>query len=274
LSTELRYPVVDAALHVEREEWWLLMRDVSAGVRPRGTYSEADCRRLLSTCARMHARFWQHPGLEDAPLGTIEGTTRIFALPQLQIARGGQVESHPWVEEGAEQLGQVLGLVTPFLDHLGSDDGDFFLGLIAERERWQRPLRSLPATLNHGDLRRANIAYYDDHISVFDWEMATAAHPAADMQWFWFLRFWAYPPDDGMDVDGREPLRQLYVDALDEALGGKLDRDEFERAWDLGWLRIIAQLGLCLADGEPDVAGPRCRRALARCRRICDDRQL
>jgi hypothetical protein len=273
LPGAFRYPVVDAAIHEERDEWWVLMRDVSGGIRGRGHYDDHDCRRLLTVVARMHGHYWQHEGLATAPLATLDGTTSVFGVPQLQLVRGGEPKE-AWVAQALVDLGAVLGLVKTFLGYLSSDDGDFFLSLISERERWQRPLGALPATLLHGDLRRANIAYLDDHIAAFDWELATAAHPAIDMQWFWFLRFWAYPPADGVSLAGREPLRAHYIAELQTALGGKLDRDEFDLAWDLAWLRIVVQLGLCLADGEPEVVRPLCREAIHMCRRICDERQL
>jgi hypothetical protein len=64
---------------------------------------------------------------------------------------------------------------------------------------------------------------------------------------------------------------------LEEALG-TLDRREFERAWDLSWLKTFAQVGFCLADplvGEhsvQDVARVRalCRKAIGRAKRIAD----
>jgi len=39
------------------------------------------------------------------------------------------------------------------LDVLGSADGDFYLDLCEHRERWLKPLGSLPQTVIHGDLR-------------------------------------------------------------------------------------------------------------------------
>jgi hypothetical protein len=273
LPSEFRYPVVDAALHEKRDEWWVLMRDVSAGVHVRTRYDDVSCKRLLTTVARVHGHYWQHPALATAPLATLDGTTRIFGEPMLQVARGGE-PTEPWIARAVVDLGMVLGLVPKFLDYLSSDDADFFLSLITERDRWQRPLAQLPTTLVHGDLRRANIAFFDDHIAAFDWELTTAAHPAVDIQWFWFLRFWAYPPADGVTIAGREPLRAHYIAALDDVLDGQLDRDELDLAMDLAWLRTMVQLGLCLADGEPDVVGPLCCEAVRRSRVICDERQL
>jgi hypothetical protein len=77
--------------------------------------------------------------------------------------------------------------------------------------------------------------------------------------------------------EDREPLKQYYLQRLEEALG-TLDRREFETAWDLSWRRVFAQLGSCLVDslvGEhtaQDLARVRglCGRAIQRARRIVD----
>jgi hypothetical protein len=65
---------------------------------------------------------------------------------------------------------------------------------------------------------------------------------------------------------------------LAEALGGRLDHQTFERAWDLCWLKVLAQIGFCLADplvGTPSadtVARVRalCAKAIDKARRIAD----
>ena len=92
------------------------------------------------------------------------------------------------------------------------------------------------------------------------------------MQHHWFLHFWAYPPD-GRPPEARAPLREFYLAELEAALGKPIDREEFERTWDLGWLRVMAMLGFCLAD-VPDPRAPQARQrakaALALCRAILD----
>ena len=65
---------------------------------------------------------------------------------------------------------------------------------------------------------------------------------------------------------------------LNEELGGRLDLQAFERAWELSWLKVLAQVGFCLADplvGKPsadDVARVRtlCAKAIGKARRIAD----
>jgi hypothetical protein len=57
-------------------------------------------------------------------------------------------------------------------------------------------------------------------------------------------------------------------------LGRRIDRDEFERTWDLAWLRSLAMLGICLAD-TPDPAAAEARRrakdAITLARAILDE---
>jgi aminoglycoside phosphotransferase (APT) family kinase protein len=139
-------------------------------------------------------------------------------------------------------------------------------------------LSGLPQTVIHGDLRRANIAFLPDgRVSLFDWDFACRAPAAADLAWYWFLHFWCYPPKDGRPPEDRDPLKLYYVHALEEALGG-LDRGEFERAWELSWLKVFAQLGFCLVDAvagkhtAEDAARVRalCRKAIDRAKRIVD----
>ena len=106
-------------------------------------------------------------------------------------------------------------------------------------------------------------------ISLFDWDFAARAPAAADLAWYWLLHFWCYPPGDGLAPEDREPLRAYYVQRLNEELGGRLDLGAFERAWDLSWLKVLAQVGFCLAD---DIVRARalCAKAIAKARRIAD----
>ena len=83
---------------------------------------------------------------------------------------------------------------------------------------------------------------------------------------------------DGLTPEDREPLRAYYVQRLNEELGGRLDLQAFERAWELSWLKVLAQVGFCLADplvGKPsadDIARVRalCAKAIGKARRIAD----
>jgi hypothetical protein len=278
LEPPLSCPTVDVAFHRERGECWMLMDDVSAGIAPRGSFDEAAFRRLLDGLASLHGRYWeQTSSLLELPLLTLEQHVAMFTEPC--AAAGGRTEPSGWVAELLDKVFLFRTYVPVLLDVLGSSDGDFYLDLCQHRERWLAPLASLPRTLVHGDIRRANVAALPPgNVSLFDWDVACQAPAAVDLTWYWFLHFWCYPPRDGRTIEDRAPLRAYYAERLDEALGGQLDRAAFDRSWDLGWLKVFAQLGFCLADalvGTPsvaDIARVRvlCKKAIDEAKRIAD----
>ena len=98
-------------------------------------------------------------------------------------------------------------------------------------------------TLNDGDLRRANIAFEGDRVTLLDWEFAPRAPAAGDLQHHWFLHFWAYPPSDGRPAEARAPLRDFYLAELEAALGRLIDREEFKRQPASRWLRVMSMIG-------------------------------
>jgi hypothetical protein len=277
LPAPLACPTIDAAYHRQRGECWMLMDDVSAGIAPRGSFDEAAFRRLLDGLAGLHARYWgEKAEAHRLPVLTLEQHTAMCADPCAAV--GGRPGRPEWVPEVLEKVFLFRTFVPVLLDVLGSADGQFYLDLCEHRVRWLVPLARLPQTVIHGDLRRANIATLSSGVSLFDWDFAAQAPAAADLAWYWLLHFWCYPPGDGRTPEDREPLRAYYVERLNEALGGRLDRAAFERAWDLSWLKVLAQIGFCLADPlvgkhtEEDVVRvrARCRKAIDRAKRIVD----
>lgn len=272
LPSPVACPTVDVAVHVDNDEWWMLMRDVSDGIRPRGTFTERDERALLTAMARLHAHYWDgRNSLDELPLAPVRGTTAAFAEP-VAFAAGRAEPSADWVPGFVEDFTPLRALLPTFLEMLGPVDADFFIRLASDRS-WHRGLDDATPTLNHGDLRRANIAFTGETVTLLDWEFAARAPAACDMQWHWFLHFWAYPPDDGRTPESRAPLRDFYLTELEAALGRPIDRKEFERSWGLGWLRSVAMLGICLADTpDPNAieARQRARAAIALARAILD----
>jgi hypothetical protein len=278
LPEPLSCPTIDIAFHRDRGECWMLMDDVSAGVAPRGSFDEATFRQLLDGLARLHGRYWEQTAvLAEAPVLTLEQHTAMFTDPC--AAAAGQTKPTAWVAEVLDKVFVFRTYVPVLLDVLGSTDGDFYLDLYQHRDRWLAPLSRLSHTLVHGDIRRANVAALPPgRISLFDWDFACHAPAAADLTWYWFLHFWCYPPNDGLAPEDRKPLRDYYLRGLDDALGGRLDRQAFDCAWDLCWLKTFAQIGFCLADplvGTPsahDIARVRaiCAKAIGEARRIAD----
>jgi hypothetical protein len=257
LPAPIACPTIDVAVHVDDDAWWLLMRDVSAGIRPRGMFTDVDEKSLLSAIARLHAHYWSgRNGLDALPLAPVRGTTRVFTDP-VAYAAGRAAPTADWVPRFVDDFAPLRTLLPTFLEMLEPGDADFFIQLAADRS-WHRGLDDATPTFNHGDLRRANIAFTGDTITLLDWEFAARGPAACDLQWHWFLHFRAYPPDD-RPLEARAPLRDFYLTELESALGQRIDREEFDRTWDLAWLRTLAMLGICLAD-VPDPAAPDARR--------------
>jgi hypothetical protein len=272
LPAPVACPTVDVAVHVGNDEWWMLMRDVSDGIRPRGAFTEHDERLLLTAIARLHAHYWDGSnGLDALPLAPVRGTTAAFAEP-VAFTAGRAAPSADWVPRCVEDFTPLRMLLPAFLEMLDPGDADFYIRVASERS-WHRGLDDATPTLNHGDLRRANIAFADKTVTLLDWEFASRAPAACDLQHHWFLHFWAYPPDDGLPPEARAPLRDFYLAELEAALGQAIDRGEFERTWDLGWLRTLSMIGICLAD-TPDPtateARHRAKAAIALARAILD----
>lgn len=272
LPAPVACPTVDVAVHAGNDEWWMLMRDVSDGIRARGAFAERDEQALLAAIARLHAHYWDgRNGLDRLPLAPVRGTTAAFAEPVAFVA-GRTAPSADWVARCAEDFTPLRMLLPTFLEMLGPVDADFFIQLAADRS-WHRGLDAATPTLNHGDLRRANIAFGGEQVTLLDWEFASRAPAACDLQHHWFLHFWAYPPGDGRTPEAHAPLREYYLAELEAALGRPIDREEFERTWGLAWLRVMTMLGFCLADVQNPAAPEarhRAKAAIAFAREILD----
>jgi hypothetical protein len=278
LPKPLSCPTIDVAFHRQRGECWMLMDDVSAGVAPRGSFDAPMFRVLLDGLAHLHGQYWEQTSdLDGLPILTLDQHAAMFTDPCAAV--GGRVKPAGWIAEVLDQVFLFRTFVPVLLEVLGSKDGDFYLDLCQHRDRWLAPLSRSPQTLIHGDLRRANIAALPSgQISLFDWDFACRAPAPADLTHYWFLHFWCYPPRDGLTPEERAPLRVHYTDRINEKLGGRLDRREFDRAWDLCWLKTFAQIGFCMVDvlvGTPspdDVARVRtlCGKAIGEAKRIAD----
>ena len=273
LPPPLATPMLDAAFNPERDEWWLLMEDVSSGIVSRDGWREDHTRRLFEAMAGLHARHWNGDAAMHRGLATLADTT---ALPiEIALYEATGVARTPWVARAAEEFQVPRMLLPDFLADAGTDNGDFYLALL---HRWRDLVAALEMrtrTFLHGDLRRANVAFLDDRVVLFDWEFAATGPAAVDLTWHWFLHYWAYPPEDGRHPDERLWLRDIYLLRLEEALGRPIDRDGFLTAWELGWLRVFCQLGFVLADGLGGAASQARWRvidsAFERARRIADE---
>jgi hypothetical protein len=262
LGPRLRWPVLDLAWDRRDDAYLILMDDVGAGIRGRGAFSRADSHALFEALADLHARFHLGAGLEIAPVPDVAATTRLFTTPLLHLV-GGRVPEEPWVTAMLDDF-QVMRRYAPmFLELLGPARADDYLALCADGG-WSGRLANHPGTLLHGDTRRANIAFEEGGVALFDWELASIGPAACDLQWHCLLHYWAYPPDGVAPGDPCDDLRDHYVAALEARLGQAIDRVAFTDSWNLGWVRTMASVGYVLADGATaDVARRAVERACA-----------
>ena len=242
------------------------MEDVSHGIRPRGDYDEAKAHALLRNVARMHARYWgRREELAELPLGGFETSANALARLSAHVGRGG-VASEPWLEGLARDFSVSRVMVPVFLDALSSTDADFYVDLCNEHARIAETLARYPHTLLHGDLRRANVAFVGDEVVLFDWEFAAWGPAARDLQWYWFLQFWAYPPADTRTPADRRGGIDVYLETLERERGCEVERAAFDESCELAWLSVFCQIGFCLADPLTDATAS--ADAIARARRV------
>jgi hypothetical protein len=255
MPPSIRWPVLDVSLETASNAYRILMEDVGAKIRDRGRFALSDSRVLMRAIARMHADFFESEWLERAPLPNVVGTVRVLAEPLLHAA-GARLSNEPWVIEVLRDFSVIRAFLPGFLDLLGPRTADLYLALVAD-DRWQATLRRSRATLLHGDLRRANIAFEDGGVALLDWEFAAAGPPACDVQWHVFLHYWAYPPERMRPGGDCHDLRDFYLAAFEEAVGRRVDRAAFLDDWALGWIKVMASLGYVLYDPlHPDGGTP------------------
>jgi len=271
LTGPIRCPVIDVSREPSTDRYRVLMSDVSTGIRERGQFKRDDTRALFSALAAMQAPHFDGGARRRAHLPAVSGTTRLLRAAVLQLC--GKLDSPaPWVLELVDEF-KVVGAFLPlFLEVLGPRLADEYLALVAD-DSWVDTLDAEPATLLHGDLRRANISIGDGAIDLFDWEFAALGPAGCDLQWHCLLHYWGYPPDGTAPGDHCDDLATWYVDQLGLQSTAPVDREAFERGWQLGWLRAVALLGYTLVDplypdgGDEETRGritTLCRRAVQR----------
>jgi hypothetical protein len=203
----LRSPYLDWAS--ERPRVAVLMEDLTDHLlpdvrRPLERWQEDT---VLAALARLHARYWQHPGL-GAPW-----------LARAEHLEGMLIES----DDGRPPLGgSVLSdRVRQGWAALRDRVSPAFMGrLHCGAQALRAEHASLPRTLVHGDAKVANFAVARGEVWAFDWACASAAPPSHELGWYLAV-------NASRLTRPKEAVMERYRVLLEEQLGAPLA----EAAW-------------------------------------------
>ena len=191
----------------DADDFVLLLEDLEGGrvVDQIDGIGRADAELAIDQLARLHACWWNHPGLESVP--------RLCDSPYPEAVAAAFAGA--W-----EPIQQVCaGLVTPAVKALGDRFVDVIPVLMGQ-------LSEPPWTLSHGDYRLDNLFFSDDPnrpLVVIDWQLYDRSRGPRDLS---YLLSQSMEPT--MRAGCERALVERYVAAL--ATNGVADYD-VEPAW-------------------------------------------
>ena len=223
----------------------LLMRDMRRYLlhqpyrTPLGTIA-ADAVALVDRLARMHARFWNDPRLDDPALGLMSPERALLVTGPLGVAAQLAVgDTLPYLPIAAESWETFFALA-------GEEATRRFQAIMRDPERIARALARLPRTLVHGDVWGPNLgwlpAVHGSHrrLLLLDWALALAGPATYDP--LWLASTWlAVDPTRVLAVYRARLTRALRVrsHSLDDATWLALA--------DTGYLRTVLTCGEAMA---------------------------
>jgi hypothetical protein len=149
-----------------------VMRDIGEHVVGwRSRVSRSTCRRMLDAVARMHRAF-----MGAAVEGLCPLATRLTLLSPQRIA-GLPLRDNPLpaiVARGWEL----------FADAAPTDVWDAVVGIQGDPAPLATRLCARGSTMIHGDFGLVNLALEPEHVTLLDWNIATAAPPAVEVALF------------------------------------------------------------------------------------------
>ena len=165
----------------------LLMRDVRRYLlcQPYGTPPgtiPADAVALVDRLARMHARYWNDPRLDDPALGLMSPERALLVTGPLGVAaRLAAGDALPYLPIAAESWETFLALA-------GESATERFQAIMAEPGRIVRAIEKLPRTLAHGDVWGPNLGWLPAvhggrRLLLLDWALALAGPATYDPLW-------------------------------------------------------------------------------------------
>jgi hypothetical protein len=225
--------VLDTAMvaaEPEGDGWALVMRDVSTQlIAPTATLTRAQARHVLAAMWAMYDRFWG---------GDLRGLCRLadrltFHSPAVAARERRRPNPVPGVY-GLDYFAAIQRGWELFADDAPEDVAAAVLGLLDDPGPLVAELSRAEATLNHGDLKYANLGLNDDRVILLDWGTFTGmAPPAVDFAWFLLQNAARI---DASREDLIADFRELSTDRFDQralqlALVGALLQ--------LGWRRAL-----------------------------------
>jgi hypothetical protein len=244
----------------------ILMRDEQRHLLPDPYWTPpgripSDAVTIVDRLARMHARYWNDPRLDDSALGLMSPERALLVTGPLGVAaRLAAGDSLSYLSISAESW-------QTFFELAGEAATERFQAIMHEPERITRAVNSLPRTLAHGDVWGPNLGWlpasHDNprkRLLLLDWALALAGACTYDP--LWLASMW-------LAVDPTRVLT-VYRSRLTRALrmrGIVLDGATWLALADAGYLRTALTCGEAMARMAITApAGVARRMALARLR--------
>lgn len=230
-----RHQPAGAALLMRDEQRYLLSHPFRT---PPGTIPP-DAVGLVDRLARMHARYWNDPRLDDPALGLMSPERALLVTGPLGVAsRLSAGDTLPYLPVAAEGWQTFFALA-------GEAATRRFQAIMAEPGRIVRAVERLPRTLVHGDVWGPNMGWLPAsrgmrRLLLLDWALALAGPATYDP--LWLCSAW-------LTVDPARVLA-VYRARLTRALrarGLSFDDATWLALADAGYLRTALTCGEALA---------------------------
>ncbi|HEX5157830.1 MAG TPA: hypothetical protein VFW17_11495 [Ktedonobacterales bacterium] len=196
---------------------------------------------IVDWLARMHARYWNDPRLDDPALGLMSPERALLVTGPLGVSdRLAAGDSLPYLPVSAESW-------RTFFELAGATATQRFRAIMNEPERIARAIHRLPRTLAHGDVWGPNLGWLPashgnrrKRLLLLDWALALAGSCTYDP--LWLASTW-------LAVDPTR-LLAIYRARLTHALrvrGQSLDGAMWLALADAGYLRTALTCGEAMA---------------------------
>jgi len=249
LPREIATPTIAVAFRGPRaqsEGAALLMRDEQRHLLPDPYWTPPgrippEAVAIVDRLARMHARYWNDPRLDDPALGLMSPERALLVTGPLGVAaRLAAGDSLPYLPVSAESW-------QAFFELAGEAATQRFRAIMNDPERIARAINSLPRTLAHGDVWGPNLGWLPashgnrrKRLLLLDWALALAGPCTYDP--LWLASTW-------LTVDPTRVLA-VYRARLTRALtvrGQSLDSATWLALADAGYLRTALTCGEAMA---------------------------